>query len=141
MAVLSHGETDDRQFYGDPVAAARKWIGQGAKWIDLADLDAATLAAALRTGCQPVVIGAAACGDMDWVEKAIAVTTSTSLSRLRLTTRRSSHLDQVLMGTTSSLSWPTLCPKCATYVVTGVDSTGAATSHSRTGGVSCRSPA
>ena len=30
VEVLSHGEADDRRSYGDPVAAARKWIGQGA---------------------------------------------------------------------------------------------------------------
>lgn len=41
VEVLSHGEADDRRSYGDPVAAARKWIGQGAQWIHLADLDAA----------------------------------------------------------------------------------------------------
>jgi phosphoribosylformimino-5-aminoimidazole carboxamide ribonucleotide (ProFAR) isomerase len=41
VEVLSHGEADDRTSYGDPVAAARKWIGQGAQWIHLADLDAA----------------------------------------------------------------------------------------------------
>ena len=41
VEVLSHGEADDRHSYGDPVAAARKWIGQGAQWIHLADLDAA----------------------------------------------------------------------------------------------------
>jgi len=41
VEVLSHGEADDRNSYGDPVAAARKWIGQGAQWIHLADLDAA----------------------------------------------------------------------------------------------------
>jgi phosphoribosylformimino-5-aminoimidazole carboxamide ribonucleotide (ProFAR) isomerase len=41
VEVLSHGEADDRHSYGDPVAAARKWIGQGAQWLHLADLDAA----------------------------------------------------------------------------------------------------
>ncbi|MFL6069753.1 MAG: HisA/HisF-related TIM barrel protein [Actinomycetes bacterium] len=41
VEVLSHGEADDRTSYGDPSAAARKWIGQGAQWIHLADLDAA----------------------------------------------------------------------------------------------------
>jgi phosphoribosylformimino-5-aminoimidazole carboxamide ribonucleotide (ProFAR) isomerase len=41
VEVLSHGEADDRTSYGDPAAAARKWIGQGAQWIHLADLDAA----------------------------------------------------------------------------------------------------
>jgi phosphoribosylformimino-5-aminoimidazole carboxamide ribonucleotide (ProFAR) isomerase len=41
VEVLSHGEADDQHSYGDPVAAARKWIGQGSVWIHLADLDAA----------------------------------------------------------------------------------------------------
>ncbi|MFZ0322961.1 MAG: HisA/HisF-related TIM barrel protein [Actinomycetes bacterium] len=40
VEVLSHGEADDRYSYGDPVAAARTWVGQGAQWIHLADLDA-----------------------------------------------------------------------------------------------------
>ncbi|HVQ88851.1 MAG TPA: HisA/HisF-related TIM barrel protein, partial [Actinomycetes bacterium] len=41
VEVLSHGEVDDRYGYGDPVAAARKWVGEGALWLHLADLDAA----------------------------------------------------------------------------------------------------
>ena len=41
VEALSHGEADDRQSYGDPVAAARKWISQGAQWLHVADLDAA----------------------------------------------------------------------------------------------------
>ena len=41
VEVLSHGEADDRHSYGDPVAAARAWVGQGAPWIHVADLDAA----------------------------------------------------------------------------------------------------
>jgi phosphoribosylformimino-5-aminoimidazole carboxamide ribonucleotide (ProFAR) isomerase len=41
VEVLSHGEADDRTSYGDPATAAGKWIGQGAQWIHLADLDAA----------------------------------------------------------------------------------------------------
>jgi phosphoribosylformimino-5-aminoimidazole carboxamide ribotide isomerase/phosphoribosylanthranilate isomerase len=40
VEVLSHGEADDQHSFGDPMAAARKWIGQGAQWIHLADLDA-----------------------------------------------------------------------------------------------------
>jgi len=40
VEVLNHGEPDDRSGFGDPVAAAKKWIGQGAQWIHVADLDA-----------------------------------------------------------------------------------------------------
>lgn len=42
VEVLSHGEADDRTNFGDPVEAAKKWIGQGAQWIHVADLDAAS---------------------------------------------------------------------------------------------------
>ena len=42
VEVLSHGEADDRTDFGDPVAAAKKWIGQGAQWIHVADLDASS---------------------------------------------------------------------------------------------------
>jgi phosphoribosylformimino-5-aminoimidazole carboxamide ribonucleotide (ProFAR) isomerase len=41
VEVLNHGEADDRFSFGDPVTAAKKWIGQGAQWIHVADLDAA----------------------------------------------------------------------------------------------------
>lgn len=41
VEVLNHGEADDRTGFGDPVTAAKKWIGQGAQWIHIADLDAA----------------------------------------------------------------------------------------------------
>ncbi|MEO8329971.1 MAG: HisA/HisF-related TIM barrel protein [Candidatus Nanopelagicales bacterium] len=41
VEVLSHGDIDDRYGYGDPVTAARKWVGEGALWLHVADLDAA----------------------------------------------------------------------------------------------------
>jgi phosphoribosylformimino-5-aminoimidazole carboxamide ribonucleotide (ProFAR) isomerase len=41
VEVLNHGEADDRTGFGDPVTAAKTWLGQGAQWIHLADLDAA----------------------------------------------------------------------------------------------------
>ena len=41
VEVLSHGEADDQHSYGDPVSAANRWIGEGALWVHIADLDAA----------------------------------------------------------------------------------------------------
>ncbi|WP_243063795.1 bifunctional 1-(5-phosphoribosyl)-5-((5-phosphoribosylamino)methylideneamino)imidazole-4-carboxamide isomerase/phosphoribosylanthranilate isomerase PriA [Humibacter sp. RRB41] len=38
---LTQGEAGSETNYGDPVAAAREWIEQGAEWIHLVDLDAA----------------------------------------------------------------------------------------------------
>ena len=93
VGALKKGEIDSKHTYGDPVAAAGHFIGQGAQWLHLADLDAAagdgnnaklihqiiaeyrrdahlqlaggihddaTLTAALRTGCQRIVIDTAA---------------------------------------------------------------------------------
>ena len=158
LEVLSHGEADDRQSYGDPVAAARKWIGQGAQWIHLADLDAAagkghnaqlvtkviqhcrtdahiqlaggirddaTLEAALRTGCQRVVIDAAACGEMDWVEAAIAAHDK------RIAVAITAHRETIFAPGSSAHGIDVVtvldrlkAAKCATYVVTDVDSNG-----------------
>ncbi len=41
VEVLNHGEADDTHEYGDPRAAAQKWVNAGAHWIHIADLDAA----------------------------------------------------------------------------------------------------
>ncbi len=41
VEVLSHGEADDTHQYGDPAAVTRKWVGEGALWVHIADLDAA----------------------------------------------------------------------------------------------------
>jgi phosphoribosyl isomerase A len=38
---LTQGEAGSETSYGDPVDAAQEWIGQGAEWIHLVDLDAA----------------------------------------------------------------------------------------------------
>lgn len=38
---LTQGEAGSETSYGDPVDAALEWIGQGAQWIHLVDLDAA----------------------------------------------------------------------------------------------------
>lgn len=38
---LTQGEAGSETSYGDPVDAAKEWIGQGAEWIHLVDLDAA----------------------------------------------------------------------------------------------------
>jgi phosphoribosylformimino-5-aminoimidazole carboxamide ribotide isomerase/phosphoribosylanthranilate isomerase len=38
---LTQGEAGSETSYGDPVDAAREWVGQGAEWIHLVDLDAA----------------------------------------------------------------------------------------------------
>jgi 1-(5-phosphoribosyl)-5-[(5-phosphoribosylamino)methylideneamino] imidazole-4-carboxamide isomerase/N-(5'phosphoribosyl)anthranilate isomerase len=38
---LTQGEAGTETNYGDPVDAAQEWIGQGAEWIHLVDLDAA----------------------------------------------------------------------------------------------------
>jgi phosphoribosylformimino-5-aminoimidazole carboxamide ribotide isomerase/phosphoribosylanthranilate isomerase len=38
---LTQGAAGSETSYGDPVDAAREWIGQGAEWIHLVDLDAA----------------------------------------------------------------------------------------------------
>ena len=38
---LTQGEAGSETNYGDPVDAAQEWIGQGAEWIHLVDLDAA----------------------------------------------------------------------------------------------------
>jgi phosphoribosylformimino-5-aminoimidazole carboxamide ribotide isomerase/phosphoribosylanthranilate isomerase len=38
---LTQGEAGSETSYGDPVAAAAEWAGQGARWIHLVDLDAA----------------------------------------------------------------------------------------------------
>ena len=38
---LTQGEEGSETSYGDPVDAAQEWIGQGAEWIHLVDLDAA----------------------------------------------------------------------------------------------------
>ena len=38
---LTQGEAGSETSYGDPVDAAQEWIGQGADWIHLVDLDAA----------------------------------------------------------------------------------------------------
>lgn len=41
VTLLDHGHPDGKHTYGDPVAAARQWVNQGAQWIHIADLDAA----------------------------------------------------------------------------------------------------
>jgi phosphoribosylformimino-5-aminoimidazole carboxamide ribonucleotide (ProFAR) isomerase len=158
VEVLSHGEADDRRSYGDPVTAARKWIGQGAQWIHLADLDAtagsgnnaslvaqviercradahiqlaggirddASLQAALGTGCQRVVIDAAACGDMDWVEKAIVahdkrVAVAITAHDAKIFAPGSNAHGVDLIAVLERLK----TAGCATYVVTDVDSNG-----------------
>ena len=104
VGALKKGEIDTKHTYGDPVAAAGHFIGQGAQWLHLADLDAAggdgdnaklihriiaeyrrdahlqlaggifddaTLAAALHTGCQRIVIDTAALADLAWVQRAL----------------------------------------------------------------------
>lgn len=38
---LTQGEAGSETSYGDPVDAAQEWVGQGAEWIHLVDLDAA----------------------------------------------------------------------------------------------------
>lgn len=158
VEVLSHGEADDRQSYGDPVAAARKWIGQGAQWIHLADLDAAagtgsnaalvakviqhcrgeahiqlaggirddaSLEAAIGTHCRRVVLDAAALGDLDWVERAIAAHDD------RVAVAITAH-DQQIYAPGSSAHGADLnvvverlkSAGCKNYVVTDVDSKG-----------------
>jgi len=42
VGLLSNGAVDASAHLGDPVAAARRWVGEGAQWIHVADLDAAT---------------------------------------------------------------------------------------------------
>ena len=41
VEVLKHGEADDTHPFGDPVAAATRWLNEGAPWLHIADLDAA----------------------------------------------------------------------------------------------------
>ena len=41
VGSVSHGTVDSSHTWGDPVAAARPWIDQGAQWLHVADLDAA----------------------------------------------------------------------------------------------------
>lgn len=42
VGLLSKGTVDASAHLGDPVAAAHRWVGEGAQWIHVADLDAAT---------------------------------------------------------------------------------------------------
>ena len=42
VGSVSHGQVDSQHTWGDPVEAARHWINQGAQWLHVADLDAAT---------------------------------------------------------------------------------------------------
>jgi len=42
VGTLINGEVNTSEHLGDPVTAARRWIGEGAEWIHLSDLDAAT---------------------------------------------------------------------------------------------------
>lgn len=58
VEVLSHGEADDTHPYGDPVAAATRWLNEGAPWIHIADLDAA---AGRGTNADEVAATVAAC--------------------------------------------------------------------------------
>jgi len=158
VEVLSHGEADDRTSYGDPVAAARKWIGQGAQWIHLADLDAAagrgdnaalvakviqecrqgahvqlaggirdnaSLEAALKFGCARVVIDAAALADMTWVTSVIAahgarIGVAVTAHREEIFAPGSAAHGLDLVSTLQSLK----AAKCASYIVTDVDSKG-----------------
>lgn len=158
VEVLSHGEADPRHSYGDPVAAARKWIGQGAQWIHLADLDAAagkgenaslvaqvvercrkdarielaggirddaSLAAALKTGAQRVVIDAAALADMQWVAQAIAthddrVAVDITAHKETIFAPGSAAHELDLVTVLEELK----AARCHTYVVTDVDSNG-----------------
>lgn len=41
VGSLDHGDIDGRHLWGDPVAAAQRWAGEGAQWVHVADLDAA----------------------------------------------------------------------------------------------------
>ncbi|MBM3689956.1 MAG: bifunctional 1-(5-phosphoribosyl)-5-((5-phosphoribosylamino)methylideneamino)imidazole-4-carboxamide isomerase/phosphoribosylanthranilate isomerase PriA [Actinobacteria bacterium] len=102
---LVQGAAGTETSYGDPVAAARQWVEQGAYWLHVVDLDRAfgrgtnadevaaivrevkdrchvevaggirddeSLAAALATGAQRVVIGTAAMESPAWVAGVIA---------------------------------------------------------------------
>lgn len=40
VGSLNHGQVDSAHTWGDPVAAARAWVHQGAQWVHVMDLDA-----------------------------------------------------------------------------------------------------
>lgn len=101
VEVLSHGEADDRHGYGDPVKAANRWIGEGAIWVHIADLDAAA-----GTGDNAALVAKTiqACQGKAHIELAGGIRDDDSLARALKTGARRVVIDSAALA---DMAWVT----------------------------------
>ncbi len=101
VEVLKHGEADDSHSFGDPVAAANRWINEGAPWIHIADLDAA---AGTGSNADQVAATVAACKGRVHVQLAGGIRDDESLQAALGTGARRVVIDTAALA---NLDWVT----------------------------------
>lgn len=99
VEVLSHGEADDAHQYGEPGAVTRKWVGQGAVWAHIADLDAT---AGHGSNNAEVAAAIAACRGAAHVQLAGGIRDDASLSKALGTGARRVVIDAAAL---TDLDW------------------------------------